>query len=125
MIHSPDECVHCPHCDHHICTWGEIQAAIKKVGGEVPEGGWSVCERCCEPIHIKPNGEHVAPKKGQIEALSYLMKAEVMRSVFIVKTIHEATHHGLMVSFTPMEGFDRRTSEPIPAHAVKGSSLLH
>jgi hypothetical protein len=122
---SPFACVHCPHCDHHLCTWGDVQRAIRAVeetvAAKTDDGGWTVCPRCIRVIHVQPDGEHVAPTEEQVAATSQDVKAAIGRQVWMAQTAKDAMKHGVMVSFSELIDEDDTTTRVRAGLAVVAS----
>lgn len=127
MKKSPLACVHCPHCDHHLCTWGDVQEAIRQAEahGIPAEDGWTVCPACTGVIRVERDGEHVAPTPEQIAAQTPQVRGAIDDQVWFAKTIQEGLKRGVLVGFKRVQAMETITAEEPKASASQGSSMLH
>ena len=79
MTRDDDDCVHCPHCDHHLSTWGEMRAIMRSSGRPPHTGAWTCCPCCFAPIKVMADGDHVAPSPGEVAALPEDGKRNLLR----------------------------------------------
>lgn len=129
MKRHADDCVHCPQCNHHLHTWGEVQQALRKMKAEgvsPTDGGWTVCPACASVIHMRPDGEHVMSTEAQIEAAPLQVKEAIGLQVWMVRTVMEGAKHGILVSFARVQ----QNPEPVPVDlpsrpAALGSTARH